>query len=217
MTGQKQHLRTPGVILGILAVIIAATGASFAVGYAASSKGNTIKACVAKKTGTLYKGKCKKGDKKLSWSITGPQGAPGANGANGAVAGYSAAQTGSQDITGNATFTTIISKQMPAGSYVFTAKAESSASNTDNSINHTSSCRLTDGTASDTSQILLPVITVLFFHVSDGMHSMTLATTKTAPFTISLQCENGLNAPPAGYTLSISNARITGVQTSSNS
>jgi hypothetical protein len=214
MTGLPKHLRAPGIFLGLLAVIIATIGASFAVGYAASSKGNTIKACVAKHGGTIYQAKkCHKGDKKLSWSITGPQGSPGAAGANGAVAGFSAAQGSLQDITANSTFTTIVSKVMPAGSYVFTAKAEASATNSDNTVVADSSCRLTDGTASDTSQMLGPIVTVLFFHVNDSMHSMTLATTKAAPFTVSLQCENGLTSPPAGYELDITNGRITGVQT----
>jgi hypothetical protein len=221
MTGPKHQLRTPGIVLGILAVIISAVGASVAVGYAASSKSNTIKACVAKSSKNIYQAnKCKKGDKKLTWSVTGPAGAQGPAGnpgANGAVAGVSVVQGAPKDITGNSGFTTVISKQLPAGSYIFTAKAQADANNDDNTVAADSTCRLTDGTNTDDSQIVGPIITVPFAHVNDSVHTMTLATTKAAAFTISLQCKNGLTSPPANYGLTITNAKISGVQTTSNS
>jgi hypothetical protein len=54
-------------------------------GYAIASDGGTIQACALKRTHVLYTGKCKKGDKKLSWSKVGPRGATGPTGASGAV------------------------------------------------------------------------------------------------------------------------------------
>jgi hypothetical protein len=69
----------PGIVLGIVAVVVAAAGGA----YAASSS-SSISACVSKKSGTLYEAKkCKKHDKKLTWSQTGPAGKNGSNGTNG--------------------------------------------------------------------------------------------------------------------------------------
>ena len=220
MTGQKQHLRNPGVILGILAVIIAATGASFAVGYAASSKSNTIKACVAKKSGTLYQAKkCHKGDKKLKWSITGPTGATGATGpagANGAVAGYSAAQTGSLNITALSSYTTVISKVLPAGNYIVNAKANLSAAHSSGGQGASESCQLTDGTQTDTSQVAGAMGAVFIFFTHNGTADMALPVSSAGPVTLTLKCKNDLNAPPAGFSASVSGATITAIQTSAN-
>jgi hypothetical protein len=44
--------------------------------------GGVIVACISKK-GIFQKAPCKKGEKKVSWNSTGPQGPPGANGAAG--------------------------------------------------------------------------------------------------------------------------------------
>jgi hypothetical protein len=222
MTGQKQHLRNPGVILGILAVIIAATGASFAVGYAASSKSNTIKACVAKGSGTLYQAhKCKKGDKKLKWSITGPTGATGATGpagANGAVAGYSASQGADQTITNNNALVTVISKVVPAGNYIVDASAALTAISTANgNQGATEECQLSDGTHSNTVMVGGALGAVFIFWENQAVASMQIAASGASPLTLTLKCRNVLSAPPANFTVTVSDARITAVQTTTNS
>jgi hypothetical protein len=68
---------TSAVAAGLL--VLAVVGG----GYAIASDGGTIRACAHQGTHVLYTGKCKKGDKKLSWSQVGPRGATGATGAPG--------------------------------------------------------------------------------------------------------------------------------------
>jgi hypothetical protein len=219
MTGLKQRLRNPGLVLGILAVIISSVGASVAVGYAAGSS-NTIKACVAKKSGNLYQAKkCKKGDKKLKWNIQGPQGATGATGAagaNGAVAGYSAVQSGSQNITANSSYTNILTEALPAGSYIADATALLAAAHSSGGQGASTSCQLTDGTNTDTSQVAGAMGAVFLFFTHAGTASLSLPVSSTGPVTLTLRCRNDLNAPPAGYSVSVSNAKISAVQTSAN-
>jgi hypothetical protein len=70
---------TSAVAVGLLVLAIAGGG------FAIASDGGTIRACAHKGTHVLYTGKCKKGDKKLSWSQVGPRGATGQSGASGAV------------------------------------------------------------------------------------------------------------------------------------
>jgi hypothetical protein len=72
----------PALVLGVIAVVIAAAGGT----YAATRTGGTIIVCVKHKGGALYKaGKCKKHDKHLSWNAQGPPGQQGATGATGAT------------------------------------------------------------------------------------------------------------------------------------
>jgi hypothetical protein len=94
---------TPAVIVGVLMLFV--VGGGYAV--AASSGGSTIKACAKKKGGTLYTGKCHKGDKKLSWNTTGPKGATGAKGATGGTG--AAGATGRTGPAGPVTLTHLIS------------------------------------------------------------------------------------------------------------
>jgi hypothetical protein len=70
---------TSAVAVGLLVLAIAGGG------FAIASDGGTIRACAHKGTHVLYTGKCKKGDKKLSWSQVGPRGATGQSGASGAA------------------------------------------------------------------------------------------------------------------------------------
>jgi hypothetical protein len=131
-----------------------------------------------------------------------------------ALAGYSAAQGASQDITANSAFTTVISKALPAGTYLVSAKAILSADYTDNTLAASEQCRLTNGTATDLSQVSGPMGTVFLFHRNVGTVNMALPV--TGPVTVSLQCKNDLTAPPSGYLLQVSSAKITAVQTTSN-
>jgi hypothetical protein len=68
------------VVVAVLATVIAGGGMAFA----ASSTAKTIKACASKKTGALrLASTCKKTEKKVTWSVTGPEGAKGARGVPG--------------------------------------------------------------------------------------------------------------------------------------
>jgi hypothetical protein len=51
--------------------------------YAIASGGETISACSRKETHVVYTGKCKKGDKNLTWNQVGPQGPQGVEGVKG--------------------------------------------------------------------------------------------------------------------------------------
>jgi hypothetical protein len=92
---------TPAVIAAIVTLLVAGGG------YAIAGGRGTIEACVHKGTHVLYTGKCKKGDKKLSWSKFGPRGPKGATGPAG-----SAGATGPQGPAGPAGAT---GPQGPAG------------------------------------------------------------------------------------------------------
>jgi hypothetical protein len=70
----------PGIVLGIIALVVAAAGGA----YAATSGGGKISVCVSKSGGGLYKAKhCASGDSKLSWNVTGPKGKTGPAGPSG--------------------------------------------------------------------------------------------------------------------------------------
>src|SRR4051794_22877585 len=118
MTDLSSSLRSPGRLLGVIAVVIAMCSATFAVTYATTAeKGGKITACVKKSDGTLYSAKkCAKGDKKLTWNKQGVAGPAGPDGKAGAVAGYSVGQTGTLTLNGNHhTQNTVLTKQLPAG------------------------------------------------------------------------------------------------------
>jgi hypothetical protein len=121
------------------APIAATVGAMLAaLGMASGASGATIYSCVKKKSGTTRivsaKTKCKRSERRLSWSVAGPVGERGASGAPGpaggsgpsggtgtagAVAGYSVTSSTFTSIAGE---TPIISTTIPAGSYIVTAK-----------------------------------------------------------------------------------------------
>ena len=134
--------------------------------------------------------------------------------AAGALASYSVAQGASQEITANTNFTTVISKALPAGTYLVNAKAILSVDNTDNAQSTSQQCRLTNGTASDLGQTAGPTGTVFLFHRNVGTVNMSLPI--TGPATVTLQCKNDLNSVPADYHVNVSSARITALQTTSN-
>lgn len=130
------------------------------------------------------------------------------------VAGYTATQSGSQDITDNDNFTTVISKALPAGTYLVSAKAVLSVDNDDNAQTSSQQCRLTNGTATDLVQTTGPTGTVFLFH--RNVSTVNMALPITGPTTVTLQCKNDLTAPPSGYALAVSQGRITAIQTTSN-
>ena len=78
----------------IVAAAVLLCGLSgYAVAQSGSATPKTVKACAKKKGGALRLGKCRKGERRVTWAAkgpsgrtgpTGPPGAPGAAGANGA-------------------------------------------------------------------------------------------------------------------------------------
>ncbi len=65
---------------GIVGLLLA--GGTYAL---ASSGGGRITACVTKKTGVLFVGKCAKHGKKLTWNVSGPAGPAGKTGSTGSA------------------------------------------------------------------------------------------------------------------------------------
>jgi hypothetical protein len=81
----------PGVVLGIMALVVVAAGGA----YAATSGGGTISVCVSKSGGGLYKARhCAAGERKLIWNVTGPKGAGGKTGSAGVAGGAGPAGPG---------------------------------------------------------------------------------------------------------------------------
>lgn len=127
----RKHL-TYTKIAATIAVFLAAGGAA----WAASSTGGTIHACYKRHGGALrIAGRCKRGERRLSWNQIGPSGAAGLKGAKGAN-GKNGAQglagpAGPSDVyaAGEATGTLgseylpFGTLSVPAGSYLIEAKA----------------------------------------------------------------------------------------------
>jgi hypothetical protein len=127
------------------ALLLAAAGLLAAVlVITAQSSASNIYACV-KKSGAARisktKPKCRKGEKKLTWSTRGPAGTTGANGASGsagaegaagkkgataAVAGFGAMQSSNLNLKGQTTLAPVpgLSKELPAGSFIVSANLE---------------------------------------------------------------------------------------------
>ena len=209
---------SPGRLLGVIAVVIALCSATFAVTYASTAqKGGKITVCVKKSGGALYSAKtCAKGDKKLSWNKQGVAGPAGPAGPAGAVAGYSVAQTGTLTINSNHHVqNTVITTQLPAGSYIVNSKVVAIASDdTDDSFANVE-CRLGNGTTTDVSKWLENLDQVVFVFAANTTLSNTVAVSSTRPITITLSCSDEHDVAQTGFTESVNNARITAVQTAS--
>jgi hypothetical protein len=227
--------RTPTVVLFALVLVVAAAGGA----YAAGSGGKTITACVKKKGGALFQAKkCGKGNKKLTWNTVGPRGAAGAagkagsngtngtngangtngtNGTNGAVAGLFASQSGSVDITNQTSLTTVITKTLPAGSFLINGTAGLSAGYTSSGQGVDDNCQLSDGSQTNNASWSGGMGAVFLVDVASGTVSMQLAVTSSTPSTVALKCDDALNSPPTNFSTGVSNSTISAVQTSSNS
>jgi hypothetical protein len=73
-------------VTALLALVLALSGGAYAATATLSAKGKSVKACAARHGGALrLKGshKCRHGERKLTWSKTGPQGLQGLPGAKG--------------------------------------------------------------------------------------------------------------------------------------
>jgi hypothetical protein len=211
---------TPGaaIAIGVLALIVAAAGGA----YAASGGGGKITVCVSKSDGTLYKAKkCHKKDKKLSWNAAGPQGpagsagANGTNGVNGAVAGLTATKSGLVEFTG--TSKTILTLNLPAGSFIVQAKTQLGGSATSAGYMN-DSCHLTDGSASNHAQFSAPFTPAQFLTIrlAETSLPMEIAVTSTSPSTVTLSCED-VSSEGTAFSTGATDSVITAIQTTSNS
>lgn len=184
LKGLPAHRSTPGIVLGIMAVVIASGG------YALASGGGTITACVHHGTGALYvKHKCEKSDKKLTWNQVGPQGSTGAGGPMGPAGPISPSSgftsyNASQVAINNSGNTTVDSVVVPAGTYIVTAKTVGAIS-PPGAIDKTL-CVLVDpsGTTVDTTQSNVDSATI-------ALNAMTLVgPVTTTGGTITLRCQS---------------------------
>jgi hypothetical protein len=212
-----------------------AGGVATAASTATSSP--TVKACRATKSGALTllaKGKCPTGSKPVTLSsrgpqgiqgIQGPQGTPGTPGGqgiqgnpgqNGAVAGFSVIKSASTTVTNSTT--TIATLNLPAGSFLVSSKEVVGATNvSDTSVPAAISCALNNGSTTDTSQFtagLSPVF--LTIDAATSTISNEIAITLAAAGSVTLKCTDSHNAAPANYSATVSNARVSAVQTSAN-
>jgi hypothetical protein len=235
--------------------VLAATGALLLAAFAAApqAEASTLYACVAKggnvKVYTKAP-KCKKHETRISWNSVGPagpagkngtngtNGSNGINGTNGAVAGYSAVQSKGIAFTkleSNQANTLILSKSLPAGSYIasgsVTLTASQAGKNGEGGSALTTyvdmSCTMADtpvsGSAvSDTSFWSgFTNIPVIIIAIGNGSLSFNMAITTTTASTATITCTNilndGSNTSPSAFAEEASGAVITAVQTSSNS
>jgi len=246
----------PSARRGTLA--LAALAALLVVAFAAvpAAQASTLYACVTK-SGTAHvftkkPKKCKsKKEKLVSWNTSGPagkngtngsngsNGSNGGNGLNGAVAGYSATQSKGISFTnveGKQASTLILSKTLPAGSYIVNGNVQivsSQAGKNDQGETALTtyvdlSCTLGDtptsgsGATSQTSFWSgLTNIPVFIVAIGDTNLSFNFALTTTASSTATITCTNifndGSNTSPSVFGEEASDAVITAVQTSSNS
>jgi hypothetical protein len=223
---------TPGavVVLGALALLVAAAGGAWAASGGTSGK---ITVCVSKSGGTLYQAKkCQKKDKKLSWNAKGPQGPAGpagkngtdgkngtngtngTNGANGAVAGLSATG-GLVEFTG--TSKTVLTLKLPAGSFIVQGKTQVGGSATSAGYMN-DGCTLSDGSASNHAQFSAPLTAAQIFTIrlAETSLPMEIAVTSSSPSTVTLVCEDVASEGTA-YSTSASDSVITAIETTSNS
>lgn len=235
---------TPGavIVLGALALVIAAAGGAVAATGGGGGKAKKITVCVSKADGSLYQAKSCGKDKKLTWNKQGPAGpqgaqgargaegprgaeghegkagANGANGANGAVAAFFALKDDSVDITGTkGNYTTILSKQLPAGSFIVQGQANVSGGDSDPSpAAANTTCRLLSGSASsEPVSWVSPPGTAFLFKLASGSLATQMPLTLAGPATVSLQCKSNLTSPPGTFNASVLNATISAIQASS--
>jgi Collagen triple helix repeat (20 copies) len=147
--------------------------------------------------------------------VTGKEGPTGTAGVDGAVAGYAAIQSGEIDITAEAEVVTV-SKTLPAGHYLASAKVETSARANGGGVVETE-CKLSDGGgALDSSRWLgsLSLLAGKFYGESALPLQAVLNTNATT--TLSVLCRTLINTALEDK-LTASKGQLSAVQTSSNS
>ena len=222
-------MSTPSLRRVLMTLMAAAALMIGVLAGASSANASTLYACV-KKNGSAHiyskKPKCKKGESKLSWNSSGPAGKNGANGTNGAngsngaagtngaVAGYVVAQTGFIDITKEKKL--ILSKTLPAGNFLVSAKVETSAAGKSSGLEE-SRCELFDGATLDESQWSGPLQEfILGTFIGGSTLPLQAAVTLPKPTAVQLFCEAQLNKATSGEQ-SAEDGVLSAVQTSSNS
>jgi hypothetical protein len=198
----------------VLSATVATLSLALCGGVAvAVTKRAPVVACAAAKTGALHlaaKGKCAKGERKLTWAalgprgltgargLTGPVGPPGAPGPAGPSAAYSAYRATGPDsltLTGQ-TVATLAA--LPAGAYTITATTEivGSASATATDV----SCTLTaDADQARAGGYFGTVAGATY----NAMLPLTLTHTFTGTGVVTLSCNKDLSSSAA-----VSNTRI---------
>jgi hypothetical protein len=230
LRGLWERLGGPGVVLGVIVAVIALGGGA----YAATRGGSKITACVHRSGGGLYKARrCARRDKKLSWNVVGPRGVAGPRGAAGSHG--SSGATGPIGLTGNtgadgvgpgyvasagdqmAVFidsrTTVLSKTLPAGSYIVTATVGMlGASGSAGFVR--SDCFLTDPSQSVERDFTSPLAVLGAGNFeADGTLAMQLAVTSSDSITVTLECAGLLGSAPS-Y---VEDRAITALRTTGNS
>jgi hypothetical protein len=158
----------------------------------------------------------------------GTNGTNGIDGANGAVGGFATAPMAEGVMFTSASEgspQTIVSRTLPAGSFIANAKVEVLLSDTKAGGFAGVDCRLVD-TPSGGGSIAVDMsrwaslidVSFLSAHVAQNTIPLALAVSSPArPSTLSLACWLGVNEPAGGtLTAEANNAAITAVQTSSN-
>jgi len=226
--------RRPMAVLGTSGAIAFAS-----LGHAAQASASTLYACV-KKNGTARlfasKPRCRKGETRLFWNVEGPQGprghngangrngregnngangTNGTNGANGAAGGFSTSNELAKSITA-AREITVLSKTLPAGSYIVLAKA-SVGGLASKAERWAVVCELVDEALLDTS-----VFTGQLFGNGSATEftggatlALEAAATLKAPTTVSLRCSDF--SPDLEETIQVSDAQLVAIQTAQNS
>jgi hypothetical protein len=148
----------------------------------------------------------------------GAAGAPGAPGANGAVAGYSASEIGpSIDITNSEK--TIVSKTLPAGHYIVSAKVLTIALSEGSTGAVETECELNhEGEILDYSQATatLPLL-IASEYTGAATLALDVALNTTKSTTLSVVCETNANTTPLTHKVLAVEGRLQAVQTSTNS
>ncbi len=222
-------------------LLLAAAAALIVAAFAAvpAAQASTLYACVTKRGAahlyTKKPKKCKsKKEKLVSWNTVGPAGVNGGSGAsgvngspgaNGAVAGYSVAGSGAVDILGGKIEepVTVLTKKLPAGSYIVFAKTTVSTADTANGAKWLAQCSLSDQPTSgaatfDSSNAFGEVMTNFLFHSGAETVPLGMAISTTSASTLTLGCTNVWNTESTGkFTMAATNSLITAIQTSSNS
>jgi hypothetical protein len=228
-----------GVLSALAVLVLGVLAAAPQAGAA------TLYACVNKRTGTARvftrRPNCRRNETRVSWNTQGPAGRNGANGKtgatgktgpagkngangsngtngnNGAVAGYSAATPAFTEFTGKKEVT-IVSKTVPAGSYIVVAKAVLSATAT-SPVRAAGVCELFVGGPSDvadTSGWDAGLAGEAGAYLGEATLSLQAAVTLKATTVLSLVCTDlspSATEPKIGATFS----QIAALQTTQNS
>lgn len=146
---------SPSMAVAITALVLVAGGGGWAV--AAQQSASTIRACVNKRSGAIRLAtRCRRGERKLSWNTIGPSGARGPSGPSNA---FEARRDGGSGGAADGTTQTVATlSNLPAGSYVITAKSNVTKQGGGATTSVVGGCTLTAGGDSDTANQVLPGI-----------------------------------------------------------